>query len=299
MPFDKRALKASVYANGRKLELDGYDMYLDSVELTNSREPNLAKLIVYNLGAANRGILSGEHQALTISAASDICPTPTKIFDGQTMTVKHVRPTKASPRWETWIEAADSIKVYKGAWVSNFWGAGTPISVVVSDIAFDMGVPFDCRVSGTLRGDWAFNGRAADALSELSWDYGARWVLYQGTLEFLLATDSIDRSSQLAVTVSSDSGMVGSPTIVERQKKGGRRRFGVSVKTLMNPRLRPNGLIKIESASQTAGIARTKKGQQYQTPGANGVFRIERLTHYGSLITPDFYTEFETRSFDV
>lgn len=300
MQLNDRVLSVSVIADGRRLDLEGYDMYLDSVDLTNSRDPNTAKVIIYNLGTGNRGIISGEHQAITISAASVVSPTATKIFAGQTTFIKHVPPTKANPRWETYIEARDGVKTYRDSWVSSSWVSGTPLTVVVGEIAAEMGIPVDCRVSGSLRGPWAYNGRAVDALSELSWDYAARWVIYQGTLEFLDATASIDRNTTLAVDVSKDSGMIGTPVIVEREPKGGKRRFGVTGKMILHPAIRPNGLVRIVSTvSAGGGVARDKKGRVYKTPGANGVFRVQRATHYGSRITPEFYTDFETESFSV
>ena len=100
----------------------------------------------------------------------------------------------------------------------------------------------------------------------------------------------------IAVKVSPSTGMVGKPTLAERKPKGGRKRFGVSVKNTMNATIRPKGLVEIVSDSSAGGMTRTRKGV-YQTPGVNGVFRVGRVVHYGSKHTPDFFTEFETESF--
>lgn len=287
MAEPERKLLVTVFAGGRSLELT-HDVYINGVDLSKSREPNTASIVVHNLGASNRGALSADHQAIEIVGGYG---EGSNIFSGQTFSVSH-KPT--NPGWETTIEAGDGVKPFVSSWTSNSWGEGTPVSQVLGSMASDMGAPLDARVSGTLNATWAYNGRTSEGLSEFCQGLGAQWSIYQGVLEVLTLDEAIDRSLSLAVDVSKLTGMIGSPEVVER-KKG---KFGVGCKTLMNPAIRPNGLVKVTSGA-TGGTARNKKGAQYEVPGANGVYRVKRVNHYGSLFTPDFYTEFETESFSA
>lgn len=293
MLYDDRRISVSVFADGSRLDLNGYDVVIDSVDLVNSRDPNTASLTISNLGASNRGILSGGHQGIEISAGY---VTPAMIFSGQSTSLRHIPPLSNAPGWTTVITAGDGIKAYETSWVSATWTAGTPISTVVGDIAATMGMASDCRFAGSLTGAWSFNGRSADAMSELVWDYGIKWMIYRGVVEVVAPSDSIDKSTSLAITVSSDTGMLGSPQVIEREPKGGKRRFGLSCMTMMNPYIRPDGLVKVRSAI-VGGVARTKKGKLYQTPGVGGLYIVRRVNHYGSLVGNEFYTEFETESY--
>lgn len=290
----KRVLTATVFAGGRALEIEGSRLYLNSVEESPSREPNKASLTVYNLGAKNRGILSAEHRGLEIVAG--YYPQHGLVFRGETYTVRHEPPSQNSPEWVTTIEAADGWHAFESSWASLSWPAGTPLSVVVTQLGQTTGLAVKTDVRGSLAAAWCCSRRTADALTEFCGDNGLTWHIYQGVIEVLSESTAINRTTATAVRVSADSGMIGSPALVERKPKGGRKRFGVSVKTLMDPRIRPHGLVEIITSVPTSGIARTKRST-YSLPQIGGVYRVGRVARYGSLETPDFYTEFETESF--
>lgn len=301
--FD-RSVELRVFADNQKITLvkpgeESLDIDFDVVT-SSDKEPNRAKIIVYNLSETTRNLIGANHQGVELLAGYS---GDTKlIFRGATTNVTH---EKARPDWITTIYAGDGEKEYTTKIFNKSYSAGSLVFQILKDLAVAMEIPSEINfdeVTATLLKGESYSGRVKDVLDQVTKAYGLKWSVQQGVLEITSLLSPI-RSQPTAVLLSVDTGMIGSPELIERQseeentKKRGRdkketRIIGVRVMSLLNPEIRPGRLIKIE-AQQT--ITSLGKLMEVKTPNvtANGVWRCDRAHYYGDNVTGPFDVEVE------
>jgi hypothetical protein len=170
-----------------------------------------------------------------------------------------------------------------------------------------MGLPSEINFSNpsaVLLKSESYSDKARIVLDKLMAKIGYRWSIQQGVLE-ITPIDEPLQSSPEAVLLSVDTGMIGSPVLIERQdtdddptakpkaKERKERIIGVRVTSLMNALIKPGHLMQIE-AQQTV-TSTLGKLSEAKTPSvtANGVWLVDRTHYFGDNTTGPFDVEAE------
>jgi hypothetical protein len=266
-------------------------------------KPNQAKIVVYQLSETTRNLLSADHQGVEFLAGYG--GDPTLIFRGTTTNVLHQRPAPGT-EWITEIYAGEGEKEMKGTIFNRSYEAGTEIRRVIEDVSRSMGLPVEIdffAVSNVAQESLTLSGLAKDVLDQLTADYSLRWSIQQGQLEVTDLLSPIS-SQPTAVVLSSDTGMIESPILTERQpvtKKGQKKKKGkpiemipgVKVTSLMNTEIRPNRLIEIR-ARQTVNNQLGKLSEQRRVAkSANGFYICDKVRYSGNNYGGPFQVEVE------
>lgn len=133
----------------------------------------------------------------------------------------------------------------------------------------------------------ALFGMARSQLRTICQSVGASWHITGGKLNIVKNTDSLPGG---AIVLNSDTGMVGMPVQTIE---------GVEVRCLLNPRLKVEGLVKIDEASiQKAKYNITtdenylvQKAELDRLIAADGIYKILFLNHSGDTRGTDYYSD--------
>lgn len=308
-----RSLQLDIFADNRRITLaksgdrPGIDSLFFEFDITVSRdkEPNRAKISVYNLNETNRNLFSADHQGVELSAGYN--GEVNLLFRGVTTNVTHDHQRDA---WRTTFYCGDGEKEYGSVRFNKTYSAGVLILVIFKDIAKAFGLPneiiFEDPFATLLKGR-SFSGLAKDALDELTKDYKLQWSIQRGTLEITPKGSPI-LSQPIVTLLSADTGMIGSPQLIERQtkdentkkerkkkkaEKEKERIIGVRVKSLLNTEIYPNRLIKIlpqQTQTDTLG-----KLMEVKTPEitAEGIWLVDKAHFFGDNMTGPYHVEAE------
>jgi hypothetical protein len=305
--FD-RTVQLDVYADNQKLTLvkpepgedeDPAEMTFD-VSASSDKEPNRAKIIVYNLGESTRELLSAAHQGVELYAGYD--GETTLIFRGETTNVTH---DHQKPLWITTIYAGDGDKEYNNSIFEKSYSAGTQVSVIISDMASEMNIPGEIipvNPFTVLLESENYSGRTRDQLDKITAAHDLTWSIQEGILE-ILPKGVPSLSNPTAVLLSTDTGMIGSPMLIERQdsdentkKKKGKEKedriIGVRVTAQLNPQIKPNRLIQIVPQLTTTALGKLMEVKQPNTTG-EGTWLVDRVRYFGDNTIGPFDVEAE------
>lgn len=207
--------------------------------------PNKGVISIYGLSENTRNNLRSSSSSVILSAGytenSDV------IFTGQ-ITSADVK--KQGSDIITKLEAGDGAKGQKYGSVSLTFQPETPIKTVIENFAGAMpGVKV-----GILKGldgkaitdaGASYTGQARENLNKLASTYDFSWSIQDGFLETVAGNknapgSTIDDAGSSAYVISASTGMIGLPVV----KDSGQ----ITVKTLLNPRIKPGRVVKIETA---------------------------------------------------
>ena len=254
-----------------------YDLYVSfSVDKTITSKQNPCKIQIYNLSQTHRNLVGKELDQIVLEAGylNENINTVGIIFSGQIRETEHSRK---GADIITKIEAADGDAAYRFAVAKQTFKAGTNTKDVVEYLYQQM------QPHGVKRGEWKFPKevktfqrpyrifgsayREMDLLGESNKFY---WSIQNGKLEIIPTDGTINYE----ITVSKDTGMIGIPTLTST---------GCRVKTLINPAIQPNRLIKINS-------------ENFQMNSYNNQFRISKLKVVGQNRGNQFECQIEGES---
>ena len=261
---------------GRTIDLGALSCSFEVTRLSVSGL-NRARISVYNLSRDTIARLSETYRKVVIRAGyADRFGT---LFSGE---IKYVFPTSEGPDHLTDIFAADGAKDYEHAWVSMSFAPGTSLRDAVRGIASSFAAVTVGDLTGVpdveMTGARVESGKARDVLDRLAVSYGFEWSIQNGRLQ--IGSDAVVP----AVRVSRDSGMIGSPQAST---------IGVSVKTLLDPRLVPGARMVVETAGAKAQInEQLLVGGGIRLSGiAGGTFDVLRSVHSGETRGQAWYTD--------
>lgn len=314
-----RSLQLDVFANNRKITLakpgdrPGIDsLYVEfDVQVSRDKEPNRAKISIRNLNPTNRNLFEADHQGVELSAGYG--GEVKLLFRGVTTNVVH---THQRTYWETTIYAGDGEKEYGTQKFNKSYAKGTTYFVILKDMSTALGLPneilYDDFTSKLLKGR-SFSGLVKDQLTELTKDLDLQWSIQQGTLEITNKGEPVI-SQPFATLLSSDTGMIGSPVLIERQTKDEKTRepekksrkkkkkkeeekkeriIGVRVTSLLNPDIYPNRLIKIVPQQTQTGTLGKLMESKVPDVSAEGVWLVDKAHYFGDNRTGPFHIEAE------
>jgi len=210
------------------------------VTMTDSSDPNTAKLQVYGLAASTVATMQASDAVVRLLVGyQSQGGVPRLLFQGNPIT-GGVRLERRGPDRVLSIEAQDGGREYTTAHVSESYATGTTSGQLFAALADRLGVPLG-NVDAIV-GDVAFPrglaavGRVSDQLGRLAAMSGARWQIRDGTLQVWPVGGS---TGEQAVVFSSSAGnLIGSPTVTDE---------GVEITGLLAPTLRPGKPFRVEA----------------------------------------------------
>lgn len=274
---------------GDILQPDNIDTQLRvtfDVERNSNKDPNRAEVTVYNFNLANRGILEiGQEIADTTREAGLAYDWPLVIeagYMGSREVIFSGNITYATSRrenvdWITTIECGDGENKYRKNRMNKSYGLATPITQVAIDAAvlLDVG-PGNLAEKlgpGVFRKGFSVysqgfvaSGSAADVLDAVLTSAGFTWSIQDGNLQILAPEET---TFEEVVILAPHLGLIGSP---EKKAKG-----KIAATSLLQGSLKPGRRVIIESETVT------------------GMFKIERVTHFGDTFGNEWYSEIEAK----
>lgn len=232
--------------------------------------PNRATIRVWNLSADTRASLEYRPTYVRLEAGYD--GTTRRLFEGDLLYCNSVRE---GVDWITELQVVEGMRAAKEARVNRSYKGGVSARTAVKEIAKAMGLQpprndeMTALVTQYVNG-LSLYGNAATELTRILAPHGISWSIQDGRLIFL--RDSDVRPGQY-VEVKQDGGLVGSPSFGTPEKPG--RRPVLTATSLLNPGIVPGGRVKVTSLT------------------ANGIFRVERVTHSGDSFGDEWFTTFE------
>jgi hypothetical protein len=242
------------------------------VDKNLGKEPNTAEITIYNLSADTRAKvqIKGARVVLEAGYASD---GVRGIFVGDVRTAKseHV-----GADWVTTLKCGDGERSIRHARVNESFAPGTGIADVARSLTRAMGVEpgnIDEAVKNLTRQHvhgYAVHGRAAVWFDRAITAAGLEWSIQDGRLQVLAKGEA---TKEPAVVLAADSGLIGSPEYNAAEKD---KPATLTVKALLQPRIRPGGRIVLESNAH------------------KGTFRVIKVGHAGDTAGGEWYTTAET-----
>lgn len=240
-----------------------------SVSKGVSSTQNSAEITIWNLAEKSRNALGKELDDITLEAGY----LPPEgggnvgiIFKGQIRDVEHKRD---GADILTTISCGDGDKAIRNAVLGKTYPKGTPVKDVVEDLYKEL------EAEGVTRGEWKFPddlpdfkrpytvcGTCKRELDTLSRGRDFYWSLQNETMEIIPGNGYIGG----IVLLSPETGLIDTPTITDN---------GVKFKALLNPEIRPNRRVRIES-------------QTLEMNAENGEYRVSECTFAGDNREGDF-----------
>lgn len=283
-----RKVKLVVYADNTARTIE--DLWIDfEIKVSRARQPNTAKITVWNLSDKTRGIMASSHQGLEFYAGYG--DTTVLIFAGETTNVVNVE--QGIDR-RTVLYAGEGIKNFETKFFKKTYEAGTFIKTIFEDMAKAYGLPYtidDPLFEDKLVKGASYTGRVKDVLQKAVKDYGYEWSVQRGVLEIMVEGNALTFGPS-AVLLRTDTGLVGSPAIFTKATKGGKTKQGVRIVSLLNPDIVPGRLIKLEAVQAIQDETELFK-KKANNLDPSGVYIADRLLYHGNNHGGDFFVEIE------
>lgn len=215
------------------------------IEKTSESTPNKAKISIYNLSSTSRK--EYQKKGLTIRVDAGYQGLVEVLFLGDVHKPKFDRK---GPDIITTFEAGDGERALVNTHFSKSYGAGTKVVQIIQDIADALGVAVG-TVIGIKRDVYnsgvTFSKSAKYAMDYLTKKQDLEWSIQNNTLQVIPKTAHLGEE---AILITKDTGLIGVPS-VENQD-------GVKFYSLLNPKLQPGRLVRIES-DQVTGHFKLRK----------------------------------------
>lgn len=219
------------------------------VECATARAPNVAEIRVWNLAPNTRAQIEQGGTVILHAGFED----PPLLFRGDSRRVW----TEADGLvdWVTVIQGRDGGRAYSEATFSQSYIPGTQVVRVLRDVidVMEIGVgnldefasAYAMRNGSTTFPDgYVAHGRASRVLNDLVRAGGLRWSVQRNALQLQQGGQPLQTR---AVVLSSDSGLLGSPTWDERGQRTQGRHGLLTAEALVQPGLEPGKRVHVEA----------------------------------------------------
>jgi hypothetical protein len=234
-----------------------------------SSTPNSASIRIWNLKESTRNSLGKELDDITLEAGY-IPPGEQGnvgiIFKGQMRDVEHRRD---GADIITELSVGDGDKAVRSATISKTYKAGTKVEQIAKDIqaefkkkGIDQGEFKFPKTMPPFKRPYTVCGGCKREMDTLGRGKGFYWSIQNGTMEIIPSDGFIGQ----IVLLTPKTGLINTPTITDN---------GVKFKALLNPEIRPNRRVKIESSI-------------LELNSENGEFRVTECNFSGDNRDGDF-----------
>ncbi|UUZ85673.1 hypothetical protein LJK88_20520 [Paenibacillus sp. P26] len=275
-----------IVSNANGIGLDVSDLRCTfSVRKVINQQPPFSEVVIYNLSAESENFLLTEGNRVVIEAGYE-GEQYGVIFDGDV--VQTVRDKENGTDYRLTLYALPGDRRLNFGFVIGSIDKGQSARQILDYIGTASTVPIkfgsisDNLTSTQLTRGKVMFGMTRDYLRQLQQSQNATLYAEDGSINFITAEDLPEGE---VFDLSPDSGLIGVPAQSE---------LGVTVKSLLNPRLKINGLVHIDNSlirAQAFNIG------HYPPPLArDGLYRICGITHTGDTRGTNWYTECTTVS---
>ena len=235
-----------------------------NIEKSISGSTNTAEIKIWNLNEDHRNSIGKEYDDLRLEAGYQPPEGGGNVgilFQGQIRDVAHQREGSDII---TTLDCADGDRASRKATISKTYPRNTSVETVVE------GIFNEFQRYGIKKGEWKFPddieekkfkrpyslcGSCLRELNILGQGKGFYWSLQNETLEIAPGDGHLPG----VVLISPETGMIDTPTLTDN---------GVKVSTLLNPEIRPNRTVQIES-------------QTLEMNGEGGMYRVSKANYSG------------------
>ncbi len=255
-----------------------------SVKASTIRTPKRLHLRVYNLKKSTVQNVTMAGAAVLLSAGYN--GNFGTIFNGQIVQVRTGRENATDTYLD--ITAADSDYVYNHAVLNFSVAKGSGVIGRLGQIAnaaeVKLGTTALPQIPGQLHRGRVFFGLLRDHMSSMCGTIGANWNLDNGVLE--VVPQNSYRPGQIPLLTSA-TGLIGVPEQTPE---------GIEVKALLNPFIRPGGLVQLDNASIQQyqfplGLSETAKAALIPTLSQDGKYKVLFVEHVGDTRGQEWYSE--------
>jgi hypothetical protein len=229
------------------LDLSDLDLAF-KVERSVWRTPNLAEIRVWNLSETTRAEIQ-RRETVVLRAGYEDPPT---LFRGD---IRRVWTETDGIDLVTVLQARDGGRAYSEARIARSYNPGTPVVTVLRDVIADMEIgqgnlaeyaaAYALRNGADTFGDgYVAAGPARRVLDALTRAAGLRWSVQNGALQLLRQGTPLQSR---AVLLTSDTGLLDSPTWDERGIRTEGRRGLLTARALIQPGIEPGRKVRVES----------------------------------------------------
>lgn len=254
---------------------EGFDS-AGHIEKSLKPEPNTCEITLFNLKSDSRAKLEELRKR-----AGDLKGIPVKVEagyeGGQTSVIwlgelRTVESFYERPDWMTVVGTGDGEKAHQSSRISQSMGPGTTATAVLTALAKELGLgPGNVATaaaeleakgfSSKFAHGVVLSGQTSRLLTDWSRSAGLEWSIQDGALQFVRRGATMPGK---ALLLSSDTGLLGSPTVDNE---------GVmTCRTLMIPDVRPGILLAMDSSRVKGGYRVEKATWDWDTFG--GPFEI-------------------------
>jgi hypothetical protein len=250
-----------------KLTIDGVIEVSDldigfNISKSTKKQPNKAQILAYNLSPDTRGKIESKRDRLGKLTSPVKCELEAGYADGTSLIfsgdLHTVFTEKQGPDWVTHLASADGLAATRQANVSLGVKKGTKIVDVFKRMAQGGGFNFGnlVQVTGaasiadmgsTFPEGTVIDGPAYDELARLADSAGLEVSIQGGALQFKEKGQPVNEK---AIELSSDSGLIGSPTVEAQQDPGKTKPSEkyVLAQCLLIPGIFPGRKVNLDSA---------------------------------------------------
>lgn len=241
------------------------------VEKSTNRDPNKARVAIWNLSPDNRATLQSEERVPVIIKAGYVDEIG-QIFIGD---LEFAASERQGPDWVTEFESGDGSRQYRSARINESRAAGTLLQDVLKlsseALGLGLGNALEKIQSGDFKGGLqefttgvTLDGKASDILDKYMTAAGFEWSIQDGQLQVLRPNET---TPELVPQLTFGAGLIGSPELGEAGK--------VRARSLLRSRLAPGSKVEIISTE------------------VDGFFKIEKVIHAGDTWGNDWYSDLE------
>jgi hypothetical protein len=293
--YDRRMQIAVVDEKGKGIDVAGLRCRF-TVRQFENKYPNTCDVHIVNLSKTTAERMTKEFTRVQISAGYE--GQYGVIFDGTILQARRGRDSGVDTYCH--IVAADADTAHNYAVVNTTLAAGSTakdhhqvVLRAMNPYGVVQGHTDDQALATNAlpRGKVMF-GMARNAMSDIAKSTNTRWSVQQGSMQVLSRDGYLPNE---AVEINRTSGMIGLPTIAPD---------GIYVRTLLNPLLRVNGLVKLNNASvqnirmtpQIGGVADpgfgTISSAAKQGPeDGDGLYVVLAIDYLGDTFGNDWYSD--------
>lgn len=266
--FKRRASVVIGREGGEGFVVNGLRVKFE-IEKTSESTANTAKIQVFNMNPTNRGRLEEKNLTVILRAGYaglDETPVEEIIFKGS---ISKTQTVKQGPDYISTIECGDGEKALLGRHLDKSFESGTTLQTVVNELKTAMGITVasikDLTSEQFVNGG-ALSGKIKDLLDTVTKRMGLTWNIQDEELH-IQAPTTVDETE--AILVSAQTGLISEPI---------KREDGIEILSFLNPKLRPNRTIKIESN---------------KLDSAQSFFRIRKTDFIGDTKEGDWFAKVE------
>ena len=277
--------RSEFIVDGTNLRLTGTRPTLDvkfKIEKSTSGNPNKAEISIANLNPDTRKLVQEIDSTVIVQAGYS--ENTGEIFRGN-LTLSTIE--REGTDWITKLIAMDGEVAYRNSRISRSYNPGISVEAVVRDVVQCMGLG-DGNIAdklntlvqrGTIKeykNGMSVCGRCSNVLKKLSKSFGFNFSIQDNEPQ-LLSGDR-DTTNQVAVVLSTSTGMLGSPQVGENGS--------IQVRSLLNPLINSGRQIQVKRLiPRSEGDTRLAFDE--------GFFKAQKLIHTGDTSGREWFTDTE------